>query len=80
LGRVAEHEEAVQKSRARKEREPAEWINAPAELFHKLKEVHDWEIAHHEGEGQAYRRRAAIADRGNRTNGWTHGTNASMAT
>jgi hypothetical protein len=64
LGRVAEHEEAAQKARARKEREQAKWINAPAELVRKSTAVHDWEIAQHEGQAQAYRRRAAIAARG----------------
>jgi hypothetical protein len=62
--KAAEHEEAAQTARARKERERAKWTNAPAELFRKLTAVHDWEIAHHEEQAQAYRRRAAIAARG----------------
>ena len=62
--KAAEHEEAAQRARARKEREQAKWINAPAELFRKLTAVHDWEIGHHEGQAQACRRRAALAARG----------------
>jgi hypothetical protein len=62
--KAAEHEEAAQNARVRKEREQAKWINAPAELFRKLTAVHDWEIAHHEEQAQAYRRRAAIAVQG----------------
>ena len=61
---AAEHEEAAQRARARKEREQAKWINAPVELFRKLTAVHDWEIGHHEGQAQKCRRRAAIAARG----------------
>ena len=51
--KAAEHEEAAQKARARKEREQAKWINAPAELLRKLTAVHDWEIAHHEEQAQS---------------------------
>ena len=62
--KAAEHEEAAQRARARKEREQAKWINVPVELFRNLTAVHDWEIAHHEEQAQAYRRRAAIAAQG----------------
>jgi hypothetical protein len=62
--KAAEHEKAAQRARARKEREQAKWINAPADLLRKLAAVHDWEIAHHEERTQAYRRRAAIAAQG----------------
>jgi hypothetical protein len=51
-------------ARARKEREQATWINAPAELHRKLTAVRDWEIAHHEERARAYRRRASIAAQG----------------
>ena len=59
--KAAEHDEIAQKARARKERERAKWINVPVELSRKLTAVHDWEIAHHEQQAQAYRRRAALA-------------------
>jgi hypothetical protein len=64
IAKAAEHEEAAQKARARKEHAQAKWINAPVELFRKLTAVHDWEIAHHEEQAQAYRRRAALAAQG----------------
>ncbi len=62
--KAAEHEEVAQKARARKEREQAGWINAPAEKLRKLTAVHDGEIAPHEERARAYRRRAAIAAQG----------------
>jgi hypothetical protein len=61
---AAEHEDAAQKARDRKEREQASWINAPPELLRRLTAVHDWEIAHHEERARAYRARgAAIPNR-----------------
>jgi hypothetical protein len=82
--KAAEHEEAARNARARKEREQARWINAPVELCRKLTAVHDWEIAHHEEQGRAYRRRAAMAAQGypldSPENSWRQSTNASMAT
>jgi hypothetical protein len=61
ITKAAEHEETARRARARKEREQARWSNAPTELLRKLTAVHDWEIAHHEEQSQAYRRRAALA-------------------
>jgi hypothetical protein len=61
---AAEHQEAAEKAQARKKRELAKRINAPAEVLRKLTAVHDWEIAHHERQGRIHRRRAAIAASG----------------
>ena len=56
--KAAEHEEAAQKARERKEREQARWNGLPADFLRKLSSVWDWEITHHVERARVYRQRA----------------------